>query len=157
MVCSFFSTLRLSGRRWLPWKPTNLSSTSYPAIPLNIVQMARSRTLKAVASSRQRKGPRTKAAPLTAAQKKQKQQAREEASIALKADVDEWMQYTNAKIHELAEKYNKKPRYFQNIFFQGGANLVHERSTTAWNAFASKKANEVNGGKPSLPHFMNTA
>jgi hypothetical protein len=104
-------------------------------------------TIKANAISRQRKAPATKAAPLTAEQKKEKRQAHEETANAINAEVDEWFSATMAKAEAMAKKYNKKPRYFLDIFFQGGAHLVHERGTTSWNAFLSKKADEVNGGK----------
>jgi hypothetical protein len=108
--------------------------------------MANPPTIKAVASSRQRKEPTTKAAPLTAEQRKEKRQAHNEATNAITTDVDEWFSSTMAKAEELAEKYHKKPRYFLDMFFHGGARLVHERSTNAWNAFLSKKAEELNEG-----------
>jgi hypothetical protein len=49
-----------------------------------------------------------------------------------------------AKAGELAERFNKKPHYFLDIFFQGGARMVHECSINPWNAFMSKKVGEVN-------------
>jgi hypothetical protein len=104
------------------------------------------RTAKAVLITRKRK-PGTKSAPLTAAQRKQKREAREETTQAIDADIDEWFTMTMTKAEELAEKYNKKPRYFTDRFFQGGARLVHGHRTTSWNAFLSKKTEEVNGGK----------
>jgi len=112
-------------------------------------------TIKAVTSSRQRKAPTTKAVPLTAEKKKEKKRAHDENAKALAADIDEWFSATMAKAEELAEKYNKKTRYILDHFFHGGARLVHERpGASSWNAFLSKKNDEVNGGTSVLA-FVN--
>ena len=102
-------------------------------------------TIKAVASTRQRKPPVAKPAPLTAEHKREKREAHKQKQAAIDAEVDQWFSFTMAKAGELAERFNKKPRYFLDIFFQGGARMVRERSTNPWNAFMSKKAGEVNG------------
>jgi hypothetical protein len=117
--------------------------------------MANPPTVKAVANARDRKVAKTKAIPMSAELRKEKREAHDETARAIAADVDEWFSFTMAKIEELAEKYCKKPRYFQDLFFQGGARLVHQRPTSAWNAFVSKKADEVNEGRlffSALPH-----
>jgi hypothetical protein len=115
--------------------------------------MANPPTINAAARSRERKGPTTKAAPLTAEQRKEKREAHDETAQVIAADVGAWYSSTMAKVEELAEKYHKKPRYFLDLFFHGGARLVNERGTTAWNAFLSKKADEVNRGKSMLSAF----
>jgi|SRR5215471_14141966 len=109
-----------------------------------------------VKATRDRNAATIKAAPLTAEQRKEKKEARNDTAKAMAADIEEWHSFTMAKIEELAEKYHKKPRYFQDIFFQGGARLVHSRGTTAWNAFLSKKMDEVKEGRLStlLLHQM---
>jgi len=109
--------------------------------------MAPLTTIKAVTGTQQRKPPLTKPAPLTAEQKKDKREAREHTKAAIDTEVDKWFSSTMAKAEELAERFGKKPCYFLDIFFHGGARLVHERSTNPWNAFVSKKADEVNGGE----------
>lgn len=113
--------------------------------------MANPPTILANISGRNRKQPSAKPAPLTADAKKAKGEERERLRAAIDADVDQWFSYTMAKAEELSEKYNKKPRYFLDMFFQGGARLIHERGATAWNAFISKKTEEVNGG---VYHFL---
>lgn len=63
------------------------------------------------------------------------------------AAVDEWFESTTAKANELAELFNKKPRYFLNIFFHGGARMVHHHEkVNAHNAFVSLKAQEPRDG-----------
>ncbi|KAJ7088986.1 hypothetical protein C8R44DRAFT_565154, partial [Mycena epipterygia] len=58
--------------------------------------------------------------------------------------VEEWREYTNRTAHELAEKFDMKPRYFFDIFFQGGAHMVnHQEKINPYNAFKSEKAAEA--------------
>jgi hypothetical protein len=99
-----------------------------------------------IKANMQCKAPTRKPAPLTTEEKKEKQKIREATNTAIAADVDEWFSYTMSKVKELAEKHHKKPRYFQDIFFSGGAHMIHERGANAWNAFVSMKADEVNSG-----------
>jgi hypothetical protein len=66
-----------------------------------------------------------KSAPLTTKQKKEKAIEREANHAAMDAAVDEWFDFTTAKANELAEQFNKKPRFFLDIFFHGGARMVH--------------------------------
>ena len=88
-----------------------------------------------------------KSAPLTAKQKKDKAIQREENQTAIDAAVDEWFESTTAKANELAERFNKKARYFLNIFFHGGARMVHHHEkVNAHNAFVSLKAQELRDG-----------
>jgi hypothetical protein len=88
-----------------------------------------------------------KSAPLTAKQKKDKAIQREENQAAIDAAVDEWFESTMAKANELAERFDKKPRYFLDIFFHGGALMVHHHEkVNAHNAFVSLKAQELRDG-----------
>ncbi|KAJ7340860.1 hypothetical protein DFH08DRAFT_963705 [Mycena albidolilacea] len=42
---------------------------------------------------------------------------------------------------ELADKYDKKPRYFLDLFFQGGAHMVgQQKEVNPYNAFKNEKA-----------------
>ncbi|KAJ7220384.1 hypothetical protein C8J57DRAFT_1015512, partial [Mycena rebaudengoi] len=62
-----------------------------------------------------------------------------------------WFADTQAKAHELAERFQKKPRYFLDIFFQGGAHMVnHQQKVNAYNAFKSEKLAECRENGESL-------
>jgi len=47
-----------------------------------------------------------------------------EKQVAINEAISEWYSYTLSKADELAEWFHKKPRYFMNLFFQGGAHTV---------------------------------
>jgi hypothetical protein len=88
-----------------------------------------------------------KSAPLTSKQKKEKKVQREENQAAIDEAVDEWFTSTMAKVNELAAQFNKKPRYFLDIFFHGGARMVHHHEkVNPHNAFMSLKAQELREG-----------
>jgi hypothetical protein len=88
-----------------------------------------------------------KSAPITSKQKKEKKVQREENQAAIDAAVDEWFTSTMAKVNELAAQFNKKPRYFLDIFFHGGARMVyHHEKVNPHNAFMSLKAQELRDG-----------
>ena len=62
--------------------------------------------------------------------------------------IDEWTASTLNTASELACRFNKKERYFLNMFFQGGAHLVHKQTkVNAYNAFKHLKAEELRDGK----------
>ena len=85
-----------------------------------------------------------KAAPLTLTQKKEKAAQREENQAAINTAIDEWFSSTTAKANKLAAHFNKKPCYFLNIFFHGGAHMVyHHKKINPHNAFMSLKAQEL--------------
>jgi hypothetical protein len=51
------------------------------------------------------------------------------------------------KADNLGKRFNKKPWYFLDIFFQGGAKMVtHNNKMNTFNAFKSLKAVELNEG-----------
>jgi hypothetical protein len=110
--------------------------------------MARTSTaLKSISAPRKHKQKTHKSAPLTQQQKKEKQARREEKQAAIGRAFHEWHSATMAKAEELAIQFNRKPRYFLDLFFHGGAKMVNQRtSVTAWNAWSSKIMEEENDG-----------
>jgi hypothetical protein len=103
-------------------------------------------TLSAASSMRMRNAPVKKSgsAPLSAEEIKRKATARAEKQEKIDAAVDEWREYTNRIAHDLAEQFDMKPRYFFDIFFQGGAHMVnHQEKINPYNAFKSEKAAEA--------------
>lgn len=106
-----------------------------------------SSTINATSSIRFRH-TQQKSAPLTSKQRKEKKVQREENQAAIDAAVDQWFSSTMAKANELAAQFNKKPRYFLDIFFHGGARMVHHHEkVNPHNAFMSLKAQELRDGK----------
>jgi hypothetical protein len=60
---------------------------------------------------------------------------------------EDWWTYTEEKATELAKRFDKKERYFLDIFFQGGARMVnHHKEVSPYNAFKSEKAAELREG-----------
>ncbi|KAJ6607595.1 hypothetical protein B0H10DRAFT_1817748 [Mycena sp. CBHHK59/15] len=103
-------------------------------------------TLTTVSAPRIRldKPPRKKTAPLPASQLKEKREKRETRQAEIDAAMDEWRALTNEKASELAERFDLKPRYFLDLFFQGGAKMVHhQEKINPYNAFKSEKAAEM--------------
>jgi len=83
-------------------------------------------------------------ASVPTAQRKLNQTARDERNIEMAAAVADWGAYTIKRAEDLARKFNKKPRYFLDLFFQGGIHLVKKQAkTNTHNAFQSVKANEL--------------
>lgn len=98
-----------------------------------------------------RRLPRTRArhtislkAPLTDSQRK------ERAARARKRR-DE---YTLNLATDLARRFNRKPRYFLDHFFQAGAHLVTKKGkVNPYNAFLAMKASELRLSKYSATHL----
>ena len=89
-----------------------------------------------------------KSAPLTSKERKEKAVQREENQAAIDAAVEEWFSMTTLKANELAARFNKKPRHFLDIFFHGGARMVHHHEkVNPHNVFMSMKAQELREGK----------
>jgi hypothetical protein len=85
--------------------------------------------------------------PLSSKKKKEQKVLREENQAAIDDAVDEWFTSTMAKANELAAQFDKKPRYFLDIFFHGGARMVnHHEKVNPHNAFISLKAQELRAG-----------
>ncbi|KAF8200637.1 hypothetical protein K438DRAFT_1582710, partial [Mycena galopus ATCC 62051] len=82
--------------------------------------------------------------PLTAEQQKEKRDTRNNKQEKIDAAVQKWMEDTNELANRLAEEFDMKPRYFLDIFFQGGAHMInHQEAINPYNAFKNKKAAEV--------------
>ena len=59
-----------------------------------------------------------------------------------------WTKSTLNTASELAHRFDKKERYFLDIFFQGGAHLVRKQTkVNAYNAFKFLKAEELRDGE----------
>jgi hypothetical protein len=80
-------------------------------------------------------------------QRKEKLALGQERQQQIDDAVGEWYSYTLAKADELGKLYSKKPRYFLDMFFQGGVRMVnHRHKTNAYNTFKSLKATELSEG-----------
>ncbi|KDR71988.1 hypothetical protein GALMADRAFT_74321 [Galerina marginata CBS 339.88] len=102
-----------------------------------------SSTINAVSSTRIRH-TQSKSAPLTAKQKKERTAKRLDNQAAIDEAIDEWFSSTISKAHELAERFDKKPRELLDRFFHGGARMVHHHEKiNPHNAFISLKAQEL--------------
>ncbi|KAJ7020930.1 hypothetical protein C8F04DRAFT_929748, partial [Mycena alexandri] len=85
-----------------------------------------------------------KAAPLTAQQQKEKRDARQEKQERMDAKVRKWMDDPNELANTMALEFDVKPRYILDIFFQGGAHMIHHQEVTnPYNAFKAMKAAEL--------------
>lgn len=92
-------------------------------------------------------GTASKSSSRPKAQVERQKAKRKEDTDAMESAVDEWFAFTMAKAAELAERFDKKPRYFLDRFFQGGQKLVYKQTVTnAFNAFKSIKAAELRAG-----------
>jgi hypothetical protein len=112
-------------------------------------------TVKTVSAPRQRKLPAQKPPPIPSQQRREKLAVRQETQRLIDDAVSEWYTYTLAKADDLGKRFNKKPRYFLDIFFQGGAKMVnHHHKTNAYNAFKSLKAADLNEGFFFLPSHL---
>jgi hypothetical protein len=90
-------------------------------------------------------------APIPAAQRKEKAAEREKVQEAIDTAVSEWFSASMATANQLAERFDKKPRYFLDIFFHGGARMIkHHEKPNAHNAFLSMKSQELRDGKSWL-------
>lgn len=104
-------------------------------------------TIKNLSAPRQRIAPQQKPPPIPNQQCKEKLAKRQENQRQIDEAVAKWYSYTLAKADDLRKRFNKKPRYFLNIFFQGGAKMVtHNNKTNTFNAFKSLKAMQLNEG-----------
>jgi hypothetical protein len=104
-------------------------------------------TIKNLSAPRLRTAPQQKRPPIPNHQRKENLAKRQENQRQIDEAVAEWYSYTLAKADDLGNRFNKKPRYFLDIFFQGGAKMVnHNKKTNTFNAFKSLKATELNEG-----------
>jgi hypothetical protein len=84
--------------------------------------------------------PRAKLAP-------EELKARQAESATRQEGIDDalakWWADSMALADDLAERYKKKPKYFHELMFQGGARMVHHQDkVNPYNAFKAEKAAE---------------
>ncbi|PPQ82115.1 hypothetical protein CVT25_014277 [Psilocybe cyanescens] len=73
---------------------------------------------------------------ISAEQRKEKAKEREQTQEEIDNAVNEWFKNTIAKANELADRFNKKPRHFLDIFFHGGARMINtQEKVNPHNAF----------------------
>ncbi|KAJ7259985.1 hypothetical protein B0H12DRAFT_1014261 [Mycena haematopus] len=102
-------------------------------------------TVALASSTRIRTGNHSKKpAPLTTEQLKEKRAAREDKQARIDARVQQWMESTNELAQSMATEFDMEPRYFLDIFFQGGAHMInHQEAINPYNAFRGLKSMEV--------------
>jgi len=97
--------------------------------------------------SRIRKPPTSKPAALTSGQRTAQAERNSQHQAEISNAIDEWTKSTLNTASELARRFNKKERYFLDIFFQGGAHLIHKQTkVNPYNAFKHLKAEELRDG-----------
>jgi hypothetical protein len=85
-----------------------------------------------------------KPTPRTTEQLKEKQQARNDRQTRIDACVQKWMEDTNKLAHTMGTEFDMEPRYFLDIFFQGGAHMInHQEAVNPYNAFRGLKSIEL--------------
>ncbi|KAJ7797721.1 hypothetical protein B0H13DRAFT_2392032, partial [Mycena leptocephala] len=100
-------------------------------------------TIASVSHARRRVENPKKSAPLTSEQK-EKVAARADKQTCIDTYVQKWMEDTNELANTLGKEFDMKPRYFLDIFFQGGAHMInHQEVTNPYNVFKSFKAAEA--------------
>ena len=105
-------------------------------------------TIKSASARHVHHHPAHKSVPIPAQQCQEKEEARQEKQQAIDDAVSKWYLYTITKANDLAHRFNKKPWYFLDIFFQGGAHMVnHHSKVNTHNMFKSIKAQELHEGK----------
>jgi hypothetical protein len=98
--------------------------------------------------SRIRKPATSKPAALTPGQRTARAERNSQRQAEISNAIDEWTKSTLNTASELARRFDKKERYFLDIFFQGGAHLIHKQTkVNAYNAFKHLKAEELRDGE----------
>ncbi|KAJ6626528.1 hypothetical protein B0H10DRAFT_1746922, partial [Mycena sp. CBHHK59/15] len=74
---------------------------------------------------------------------RQKREERQSRQAKMDEAIGEWFAQTQATAEALAVRFHVKPRYFLDIFFQGGARMVHHHEKiNPYNTFKALKAEE---------------
>ena len=109
-------------------------------------------TIQSTSAPRLWKATLHKSTPVPTHLRKEKATACVEKQVAINKAIGKWYSYTLTKADELAERFHKKPRYFMDFFFQGGAHMViYWEKINPYNVFMSLKAQEINAG---ARHFV---
>jgi len=104
-------------------------------------------TIAAASHSRVRHTQSAPRAPQTREEKKEKLDRRLEKQSGIDHEVGEWRSYSFAEADRIATKYGKTQRYVLDMFFQGGAHMIHhQEKVNPYNAFKSEKAAECREG-----------
>jgi hypothetical protein len=110
------------------------------------VRLPRSRVRYSTISSKVR---------LTESQRKERSARSHKRRAEIEDAVGEWKAYTFTLATELGRRFNKKPRYFLDLFFQGGVHLVTKQGkVNAHNAFLAMKAQELRQSMFSIAPFV---
>ena len=92
----------------------------------------------------------SKPTPLTNVQRKDRAASNSLRQAQITEAVEAWKQSTLNTAADLANRFDKKERYFLDLFFQAGTHLVHQqKKVNAHNAFLHMKAEELRDGKCS--------
>ncbi|KAJ7690882.1 hypothetical protein B0H17DRAFT_1134149 [Mycena rosella] len=106
--------------------------------------MPHTKTIAAISQPRVKPNPAPPQAKSTPAELKEKREESKKKQEKIDAAVSEWFSDTNAKAVELSREFNKKPRFFLDLFFQGGAHMVnHHEKINPYNAFKAEKAAQL--------------
>jgi len=101
--------------------------------------------------SRIREPASSKPAALTPSQRTARAERNSQLQTEISNAINEWTKTTLNTASELARRFDKKERYFLDIFFQGGAHLVHKQTkVNAYNAFKHLKAEELRDSESLL-------
>lgn len=86
--------------------------------------------------------------PIPSEQREKRQEANRKRRQEVDAEVIAWESYTLTKAEELAVRFDKKPRYFLDLFYQATARLSsrHEK-VNGFNAYKSKRIAEMRESK----------
>ncbi|TFK59072.1 hypothetical protein BDN72DRAFT_781255 [Pluteus cervinus] len=108
------------------------------------------RTLQYASAPRIREPrPTQRSAPMTEHQRAEAKEARNLRQAAINEEVASWFTYTMGKASDLATRFEMDERYFLDLFFGGGAHMVHHHEkTNPYNAFLYFKAAEERGTYP---------
>ena len=95
--------------------------------------------------------------PLTDLQRKERASTNSLRQTQINEAVEAWKQSTLKTAADLANRFDKKERYFLDLFFQAGTHLVHQqKKINAYNAYLHMKAEEMRDRKHStffIPMF----
>ena len=99
--------------------------------------------------------PISSKARLTESQHKERSARSCKCQAEIEDAVHEWKAYTLTLATDLGRRFNKKPRYFLDLFFQGGVHLATKQGkVNAHNAFLAMKAQELRQSMVSIVPFM---
>ena len=91
---------------------------------------------------------------LTESQRKERSARSSKRRAEIEDAVQQWKAYTLTLATDLGRRFNKKPRYFLDLFFQGGVHLVTKQGkVNAHNAFLAMKAQELRNSRISFVCF----